>query len=300
MSALERIAARIDALNPLHSKKIRRNLKGKDSSFHERATNFFDHYEKWLIDDGLSLDYAVDCYLKMLADMNFESVQFLRDGKYSSQSFEEVNQRVYNNPDVMDYYMHGLLLSQFLWSHHYDILINFSQTLAGSTGKVENYLEIGGGHGLYISEAIDVLGNSTSFDLVDISESSLAISKKMIRDNDVNFIHSDIFEYETESRYDWITMGEVLEHVEEPVGLLERLQYLLSDNGRIYITTPTNAPAIDHIYLFRNADDVREVIANAGLIVEEEHCLYTEEGVDEEFAEKHKIPMMYVGLLKAH
>lgn len=298
MDALERIAQRIKSKNAMHAKKIKKNLSDKDDAFRRRAGAFFDHYENWLAEDGLSLDYAVDCYLNMLADMSYESIQFLRTGSYSSQSFEEVKARVYDNPEVMDDYMHGLLLSQFLWSHHYQILIDFSEKIRGDRTNISRYLEIGAGHGLYISEAIDVLGTAVSFELVDISASSLNIARKMINSEGVKYVHSDIFDYSQSSTFDWITMGEVLEHVEDPVKLLRKLRSLLNEGGRIYLTTPTNAPAIDHIYLFRNAQDIRDVITAAGLSIESERCIYSED-VDEDFAEKHKVSMMYVGVLTA-
>jgi trans-aconitate methyltransferase len=88
----------------------------------------------------------------------------------------------------------------------------------------------------------------------------------------------------------------VLEHVEDPVRLLEKLYELLDENGKVIITTPTNAPAIDHIYLFKNAEDIREVIRKAGFKILEEKCIYSE-NLPPEMAEKMKISMMYVGVL---
>jgi len=91
-------------------------------------------------------------------------------------------------------------------------------------------------------------------------------------------------------------MGEVLEHVEQPVELLKKLHALLDDNGKIFITTPTNAPAIDHIYLFNNAEDIREVIIKAGFKIEKEQCIYSED-LPKELLEKYKISMMFIGVL---
>ena len=92
-------------------------------------------------------------------------------------------------------------------------------------------------------------------------------------------------------------MGEVLEHVEDPVALLTRLRTLLNDNGIIFITAPTNSPAIDHIYLFRNAQEIREVIGKANLTIVEDIGIYVED-VSIEVAEKLKITLMYGAFLK--
>ncbi len=290
------VVEQISSKNQLHSKKITKNLGKFDDAYFTRANNFLKRYVKLLENEGKTLDYAIDCYLQMIADVNYESVQFLQTGEYTSKSFEEVNKRVYDNPAIMEYYMHALVMSQFLWTHHYDILLYFNKVISDNSKNISRYLEVGGGHGLYISEAIGIIGEMAHYDLVDISKSSIEIAKKMISNDKVNYMLTDVFEYFPENKYDFITMGEVLEHVEDPVNLLKKLHSLLSDNGKLFITTPTNAPAIDHIYLFRNADDIRKVISDAGFNVEDELCVYSED-MPAEKAEKFKVSMMYAGLL---
>jgi|TARA_B110000881_G_C18597799_1_gene532783 2-polyprenyl-3-methyl-5-hydroxy-6-metoxy-1,4-benzoquinol methylase len=290
------IIEQIQIKNLLHSKRILKNLKTFDQEYFDRADAFLLKYEVLLKNDNKSFDYAINCYLQMLADVNFESVQFLKTGEYTSKSFAEVNERVYNNPDVMEYYMHGLLMSQFLWKQHYDILLWFNLMIGMNSRNIKNYLEVGGGHGLYISEALKLIGEQANYDLVDISKSSLTIAEKMISNDVVSLILTDVFKYFPLNKYDFITMGEVLEHVEEPIKLLQKLHTLLSDNGKLIITTPTNAPAIDHIYLFKGAEDIRYVISEAGFDIEEELCVYSED-VSQEIAERFKISMMYAAVL---
>ncbi len=293
---IDYIVEQIRSKNELHSKKILKNIGKFDDAYFTRANNFLRKYKKLLQGNKQTLDYAIDCYLQMIADVNYEAVQFLRTGEYTSKSFEEVNQRVYNNPQVMEYYMHGLLLSQFLWSQHYDILLWFNTIISDNSPAINKYLEVGGGHGLYISEAIDIIGDNANYDLVDISKSSIEIAGKMISNENVDYNLSDVYEYFPDCKYDFITMGEVMEHVEDPVSLLKKLHSLLKDDGKLFITTPTNAPAIDHIYLFKNAADIRKVISDAGFNIEKEICLYSED-VSPEKAEKYKVSMMYGGLL---
>lgn len=295
-SELENIVETIAAKNPLHGKKLRKNIKKQDEGYFKRADHFLEKYTRLLHNDGKTLDYGIDCYLQMIADVNYESVQFMETGEYTSKSFDEVNARVYDNPEIMEYYMHGLLLSQFLWTHHYEILLYFNDVITSHRDHIKRYLEVGGGHGLYISEAVKIIGEKAHFDVVDISKSSLDIARKMIANDHVQYTLSDVFKYFPEEKYDFITMGEVLEHVEDPVALLAKLGSLVADNGKIFMTTPTNAPAIDHIYLFRNADDIRRVIDEAGLAIEKEACIYSED-VSPEIAEQYKISMMYVGVL---
>lgn len=292
---LDYIVKVISERNEIHGKKIKKNIEDFDEAYFDRVSDFLVRLERLLEKRSKSLDYAIDCYLKMLADVTYDTIDFMRTGKYSSTSFAEVNERVYGNPEVMEYYMYGLLLSQFLWSQHYDILKHFNKIIKETSVK-GTYLEIGAGHGLYVREAIELLDDDVAFDVVDISPSSIKIGKEMIDNPKVNYHLTDIFDFEPEKKYDFITMGEVLEHVEEPVKLLQRLYDLLADDGKFYITTPTNAPAIDHIYLFRNAEEIREVIHAAGFEIEQEACYYSEK-LPEKKLIKFKVSMMYAGLL---
>jgi 2-polyprenyl-3-methyl-5-hydroxy-6-metoxy-1,4-benzoquinol methylase len=292
----EYIVEQISARNILHGKKLQKNIGNLDAAFFSRAEIFFNKYLRLLELQGQTIDYSIDCYLQMLADVNYESVQFIQTGEYSSKSFAEVNERVYSKPEVMEYYMHGLLLSQFLWPQHYNILLFFNKIILKNGRNIAHYLEVGGGHGLYISEAIAAMGHTSQYELVDISQSSIAIARAMINHEAVSYIHSDIFNFQPGSTYDFITMGEVLEHVEDPLMLLKKLHSLLNPEGKLFITTPTNAPAIDHIYLFNNAEEIRVLIKSAGFEIESESCIYSED-VSAEVAEKYKVSMMYAAVL---
>ena len=222
-SRLEYIIEKISSRNVLHGKKIKKNTNKFDGDYINRAEIFLKKYETILYNNNKKLDYAIDCYLQMLADVNYESIQFVTTGNYSSKSFAEVNARVYSNPEVMEYYMHGLLLRQFLLPQNYNILLFFNKIIRDNCNKISKYLEVGGGHGLYISDAIDSIGNKAKYDLVDISQRSIEMAQTMIDNQNVNYILSDIFDYNPVLKYDFISMGEVLEHVEAPVRLLKKL-----------------------------------------------------------------------------
>ena len=294
---LKEIHQKIEVLSPVHAKKLKKNLESFDEQYYPLAENFLGKYKAFLDREGKTMDYAIDCYLSMISDMNIETVEFARSGKYSSSTFSEVNQRVYANPDIMEYYMHGLLMSQFLWKHHYQIFDYFTKSLPAYAGKVSSYLEIGAGHGLYLAQALDILGSETSFTVVDISQSSIDLAKKLTDDPRVVFNVKDIFDFADDVRYDFICMGEVLEHVEEPVKLLNKLHKMLADDGTLFITTPTNAPAIDHIYLFNNIAEIQDMLRDADFEITSE-VFYSSEDVSPERAAKFKIALLYGAFLK--
>tara|TARA_R110001592_G_scaffold173524_4_gene412163 strand:- start:3 stop:902 length:900 start_codon:yes stop_codon:yes gene_type:complete len=297
MNYLEDIIIKIAVENPVHGKKLKKNIGKQTQEYKNKANEFFGTYIDFAKKSDKDLDYGVACYLRMLADVNQEYIAFLETGEYTTKSFEDANRRVYNNPEVMEYYMHGLLMSQYLWVHHNDIYKFFVGNIIAYKNDVKRYLEIGAGHGMYISEATKLLSSDTVYDVVDISPTSLEISKSFIAKKDINYMLTDIYEYEPSEKYDFITMGEVLEHVEDPISLLKCVASLLKDDGTLFITAPANAPAIDHIYLFKNAQDIRDVITKAGLKVEIEHAEYVED-VSPEIAEQFKIALMYGAFLK--
>jgi 2-polyprenyl-3-methyl-5-hydroxy-6-metoxy-1,4-benzoquinol methylase len=297
MKALDQIMEQIAEANPIHAKKLRKNLGKQEQSYLDKTNDFLEEYISFAGRLGKDLEFGVECYLRMLSDFTQEYISFMNTGEYSTKSFEDANRRVYNNPDVMEYYMHGLLLSQVLWVHHNDIVLFFQKHLQESKGKVNRYLEIGAGHGMYISEAIKVFGNGVTYDVVDISPTSIELSQNFIKDDQVNYILSDIHDYTPSQKYDFITLGEVIEHVEKPVELLQVIKSMLTEDGCLFLTTPANAPAIDHIYLFNNAEDIRDVLKEAGFEIEHEIAKFVED-VPKEMAEKMKITLMYGAFLR--
>jgi len=294
---LPEVISIIESKDPMHAKKIRRDLKNLGTEYFPKANRFLIKFDQFLQGMDKNLDYGIECYLKMIADFRYEHLRFFETGHYSSKSFEEVNQRVYNNTEIMEYYMIGQLLSRFLMPHHYNTFAFFARELNKYGQNSSRYLEVGGGHGLFISEAMNVLGDGVAFDLLDISPSSIELSKKFIGSKKIHYITCDILAYDPEYRYNFITMGEVLEHVEQPELLLDKLLDLLEDEGTVYVTVPANAAAIDHIFLFRNAEEIRDMLKEAGFAIMDETSTYSE-NLSQEKAEAFKIPLMYGAFLR--
>jgi 2-polyprenyl-3-methyl-5-hydroxy-6-metoxy-1,4-benzoquinol methylase len=294
---IDDIIREIDQKNPLHGKKLKKNRAGFDQVYFTRANQFLNSYETYLLQNNKSIDYAINCYLQMIDDIVSETVRFLETGKYSCTTFAEVNKRVYNNPQIMEYYMQGILLSQFLWKHHYANFKLFTDNLPRFQNTVSRYLEIGGGHGLFISEAIKVFNSNTVFDLVDISPTSIEMAKQFVNNSKIRYTLTDVFEYSPTEKYDFITMGEVLEHVENPLALLMRLNEFLNANGVLFITVPVNGPTIDHIYLFNSVDEIRQMLSQSNFKVILDLITLAED-VDQETAERFKITSEYAVFLQ--
>lgn len=295
---LGKIISKIAVLNPIHGKKLKKNLlDNSDEIYLKRVNAFLGKYETYLENQNKDIDFGVRCYLKMTEDFTYEHIRFLETGEYSVKSFDDVEKRVYGNPEVMEYYINGVLLSQILWKHHYSMYAFFSDSFPNYKENIRNYLEIGGGHGLFISEAISSMGNkNVNMNFLDVSSTSINVARNFICNDSVKFINANILEFNPEDKFDFISMGEVLEHVEQPLKLLKKLHDLLNDSGHIFITTPTNAPAIDHIYLFNNFDEVRSMIKEAEFKIIEETTTFAE-NAPQDIIEKLKVTGMYGAIL---
>ncbi len=277
-----KIVDAVIAKSPFQKKKLEQYFSEMDTQFFTCAEEFAIDYGRYLTSQSIPFDYAVNAYLDMCKSMLRCQIEFMKTGAYSSTDHNQAFIEVYSNPDLMKSYMIALALSQFLWSTHYKIYLDFERSIHFNATNIGSYLEIGPGHGLYLRKAIQYLKLEASIHAVDISPVSIGITKSIINYfypniSHVTFWTGDILAYEAPTRYDFITMGEVLEHVNAPHLLLSRLVTLLSDSGRAFVTTSINSPAVDHVYHFKNVEDVRNMISDSGLKIINEQVLPVED-----------------------
>lgn len=233
------------------------------------------HLSKYLnfcLNEGLSILYLTECYLTIVEDTLREQLYFSKHKEYRHKSFNDVANDVYFNESYMHRYMYGLALTSFLWPNHVEMFRFYKKTFPQD--KNGTYLEIGPGHGYYMLTSI-LNGNFNNYVGIDISETSIKQTKSIInhfnpeasyklelKQNDfLSEIHLN-----TDS-YDAVVMGEVLEHVEKPELFLHRIATVAKPDAHIYITTCINAPAIDHIYLWRDITELEDMIQDGGLTI---------------------------------
>jgi ubiquinone/menaquinone biosynthesis C-methylase UbiE len=287
---------------PLQKKKLEKYLSTQTNSFFEEAEAFAVQYTGYLEAQNIPLDYAVGAYLKMCNDMMKCQVSFIKTGKYpvkiSSQAFENV----YDNPDEMKSYMIGLALSQFLWGTHYIIHSCLKQAMYNQAHSIKRYLEIGPGHGLFLSQAVEILKNCQEYVAVDISATSIEITKSIMahlfgeNQPHVTYHTGDMLEMDINKKYDFITMGEVIEHVDFPEKLLTQFCKLLTDKGQGFISTCVDCPAIDHVYHFHSVEEIRTMLNQCGLKIVDERVCPVEDLPMEEII-KRKITINYCAIV---
>jgi 2-polyprenyl-3-methyl-5-hydroxy-6-metoxy-1,4-benzoquinol methylase len=254
--------------SPLHRAFLERAVSYLRLEERERLETILVYFDG----AGRSIDYIADAYITVVEDALAEQMYFMRNNEYRNSSYAEVADSVYHDREYMNKYMYGLIVTAFLWPNHVEIARFFHENLP--INKSGHYLEVGPGHGYFMATA----ASTGAFDRltgIDISEASIeqtrAIMQQFAPDalarcnlELCDFLAANSLQKHS---YDAIVMGEVLEHVEQPEAFLKRIHELAKDDAFIYITTCVNAPAVDHIFLWRSTDDVEAMIESAGFVI---------------------------------
>lgn len=284
ISCFIELVSRKNKLQKKYLKKWEANEEEKENLV--RVLNFFVeecHY---------TMEFLADAYCFVNSMVMQEHRYFLKHEKYRNNSFDEVNEQVYQNEDYMTKYMCGLMISDYVWINHMKQLRYFDDSLDLFGGG--EYLEIGPGFGQYFIKAIQ-RGHFSKYLAIDISPVSVQRSREYIeycgiemRKEQVDIVQGDFFAFTTAERFDGIVMGEVLEHVEEPLRMLKKLYSLLRKDGLAFITTVVNGPTVDHIYYFSSVEEVLQMVREAGFTIKNYRC-FAAGDVSLERAEKFKM-----------
>lgn len=262
------IVAAILEKNPLH----RDFLRAAFDNIRAEELEHLSNYLAFCQGRGLSNAYLADCYLTIVKDTIREQIYFQRNKKYRYSTFAEVAQSVYFDQEYMSRYMYGLALTSFLWPNHLAMFRFFRETLPKD--KTGSYVEIGPGHGYFFTNAMQTAAYD-HFLGVDISETSIKQTQALIH----HFSHGRQMTFELrcldflqsglpESAFDAVVMGEVLEHVEHPELFMQQVARIAKEGAHIFITTCINAPAVDHIYLFKQPEELERLFDDCGLRIQ--------------------------------
>jgi 2-polyprenyl-3-methyl-5-hydroxy-6-metoxy-1,4-benzoquinol methylase len=298
-SNLLKIINLVSITNPLQKKKIISFVETQNEEYYLFAENLSKIiFYEFLKDDNERME-AARSYNKMCMDFLKEQIRFKKTGVYRINDASIANIEVYSEPLVMRYYMVGLLISYLFWPNHYKLYQFFKNNLPANEPK--SYLEIGVGHGLFTSTMLGKYENIMAT-LVDISETSIKTANELlgafnvIRSN-ITFVHGDFFTVDIENKFDFIIMGEVLEHVNDAFGFMKRAKELLQPNGKIYMSTAANSPALDHVYHFHNEHEIRDLLFETGFDIESELVLPADD-IPKELWQKELVTLNYCALLK--
>jgi len=236
------------------------------------AAEFDLHLANLFARDEEAYKDAIRGYAKFAIDAMRLQKLFNKKLRYEDCSYEEACEKVYMNQDyMMKLYLPGILVSHFLWRHHYRGFLyykkNFLPLLDNATDK--RFYEVGTGTGFYTVQVYRHDRNFLGYG-IDISPYSRRFTSNHVRSwgfessftpMDLNIIDADL------EPLPYVQTIEVLEHLSDPQRFLNRLRQLLRPAGYGFITAALTAPEADHIYLYWTPDDVIKQLVSAGFKV---------------------------------
>ncbi len=227
-----------------------------------------------LCPDHDTLEAAAKGYSAFAFDSMRRQKAFELAREYPHKTYAEAASEVYFNADhMMREYLPGLLLSHFLWPHHYRQLQFFDVAFAKamSLSAQPQFAEVGVGTAVYSRRLLVRLPQSFG-NGYDISPSSCQFARERIEATGMQSRYTmneqDII-VRPISPVHWLVCVEVLEHLEKPVEFLKALRSGLAQGGKAFITAALNAAHTDHIYLYRNSEEVLEHLCAAGFTLEQ-------------------------------
>lgn len=200
-----------------------------DSILYKELEEFINKYCAF---HSLDTKEVKAAYLSYIKAYNKDVRNFIESGKFPLELNPEREA-----PNRIDYNI-ILLLSTILTPHRFRIMQIIKQNLS----KSNKALFIGCGPGLEIELTKDQFDEVNAYDLTLDSFLENHFTE-------VNF-YKEYFDGTNSTGYDCIFLIEILEHLSDPYMLLEICQKVLTDNGKIFLTTASNIPQFDHLYNF--------------------------------------------------
>ena len=257
----------------------------------------------WALCQGNQNAYyeKVDTLIEFSLEFLRLQIELEKTGYYRYSSFKEVEEGVYRDSKrklTGPWYTWALYFTQFFWVTHNRVFDFFLENFVGPAESQGDVLEVPTGTGLFLTYFLlnKLIWRGIG---VDLSDSAIEFTKDVLRvyripASRVAIIKDDVYKYQPERQFDRIMSGEFLEHLEDPLGVLKKLYQILKDDGKIFITVAVWAAMIDHIYLYKSAEEVRKHIRQAGFKIEKE---LVQTVFKNGHPEQEKIPINYCAIL---
>jgi hypothetical protein len=239
-----------------------------------------DEFEQ-VLDSLFPTNQATVDAVKGYAAFSVQSMRLQRvfelERHYKDKSYQNALSEVYfNEVHMMQEYLPGLLLSHFLWPHHYRQIQFFKSAFlhAMSVGGATSFMEVGIGTGLYSRLLLSAMPHVRGLGF-DISPYSKLFTEKHLAAIGVANRYKtellDVAAEPIEPKANWLVCVEVLEHLDDPVAFLKGLRRNMASGAKAFVTAALNAAHPDHIFLYRNSEEVREHLTEAGFTLEQSY-----------------------------
>lgn len=268
-SALERFRSTFFA----NAAMFKKTYVDVEAEFGSSWADEFDlHLANVFGDDDDAYRDAVRGYSRFAIDAMRLQKLFNAKLRYEDCTYEEACEKVYLNEDyMMKLYLPGILVSHFLWRHHYRQFLYYKEKFLPLVDAApdKRFYEVGTGTGFYTVQmfrgdsrsegvGIDISPHSRRFTLNQVNGWGFGRSFTPL---DRNIIGADL-----EPR-PFVQTIEVLEHLSDPQLFLNHFRRLLAPGGHGFVTAALTAPNADHIYLYWTPDEVIAQLDAAGFEV---------------------------------
>ena len=299
---LKKIVDYIGAKSVFQKKATEALIKHADSQYIEFAEDFVTRFNK-AIGDGENFEYMATAYLDYTKSIRVEEMYFVKENSYRFSDFSTVYDKVYSRNDYMMDYVVGLGMTQIFWPNHFAIVRFFMNHYLPLIKDFKTGAEIGVGHGLFHSELLRAAPKMTTT-MLDISQTSLNMTLNLISKTDLDPARAEpkLCDVQKEipiqdASLDALLMGELIEHLGDGETFMSAIVKKMKAGGYCFFTTAANAPAEDHILLFRTTKEIRDLIDRTGWeIVDEYMGTLREMTIEEAEAGGHNIN--YAAILK--
>jgi len=195
--------------------------------------------------------------------------EFETSERYNLAETDEKRLLCYNDKSyMMKNYLPGLYLSNYLWPHHFKLLTFYRNQILKDLKCPKMFYDIGVGTGLYSKELLSHFPHSIGKGF-DISPYSLEFTRNLLNvycvKHRYKLIHNNINTMKLSNlKADFVICHELLEHLKDPKKMCGILHKITRVGGRSFITAAMNSAHPDHIYLFRDEDEVRTMLVDEG------------------------------------
>lgn len=264
----------VSQIRDLIAQKFHYFASGFERQYKDFGDHWLDLFEKDMTlffgEDREKIEKAVYGYGCFALDGMKLQVEFNKTHQYRNKTYQQAASEVYQNKNYMfDLYLPGILISHYLWRHHYLQHLffenKFSPLVRQHGGDL--FYDVGVGTGFYSKEMLRVFPGIKG-EGFDLSPFSLEHTQQMVESwNFKDRYHSqiqDIIKSPPTKQAPFVVSIEVLEHLEDPQSFLNALCNMMKKGGIGLISAAINAPNADHIYLYHSAKDVINQIEKSG------------------------------------
>lgn len=244
------------------------------ATFGSAWTEEFEQTLSGLFPTQPALAQAAKGYARFVMALVRLQRQFEKERRYPDKAYADAAGEVYMDEEYMlSQYLPGLLLSHFLWPHHWRHAKFFDLAFVSQmqAHPQPSFVEVGIGTGLYSRRLLQQLPSARGLGF-DLSAGSKAFTEAHLRafglEDRYEAVLQDVLA-DPITPCEWLVCIEVLEHLEDPTSFLRMLRESLLPGGRAFITAALNSAHIDHIYLYESAEDVHEQLKAAGFALEQ-------------------------------